>query len=97
MIQTLNVVVLCADLTESTRSLAFKKAYPDRVIQMGVSEQSLAAIAAGLPGRLSSAKLAALVVPAVVAVAVKMSQDDQPGRELRLGHAITSLSCPSPR
>jgi len=43
-----NVVVLCADLTESTRSLAFKKAYPDRFIQMGVSEQSMASIAAGL-------------------------------------------------
>lgn len=43
-----NVVVLSADLTESTRSLAFKKAYPERFIQMGVSEQSLAAIAAGL-------------------------------------------------
>jgi transketolase len=43
-----NVVVLCADLTESTRSLAFKKEFPDRFIQMGVSEQSLAAIAAGL-------------------------------------------------
>jgi transketolase len=43
-----NVVVLCADLTESTRSLAFKKKFPDRFIQFGVSEQSLAAVAAGL-------------------------------------------------
>lgn len=43
-----NIVVLCADLTESTRSLAFKKEFPDRYIQMGVSEQSMAAIAAGL-------------------------------------------------
>lgn len=43
-----NVMVLCADLTESTRSLAFKKEFPDRFVQMGVSEQSLAAIAAGL-------------------------------------------------
>lgn len=43
-----NLVVLCADLTESTRSLAFKKEFPDRFIQMGVSEQSMAVIAAGL-------------------------------------------------
>lgn len=43
-----NLVVLCADLTESTRCLPFKKAFPDRFIQMGVSEQSLVAIAAGL-------------------------------------------------
>jgi transketolase len=43
-----NVVVLCADLTESTRSLAFKQTYPDRFVQLGVSEQALAAIAAGM-------------------------------------------------
>lgn len=43
-----NVVVLCADLTESTRSLAFKQKFPDRFVQMGVSEQSMAAIAAGM-------------------------------------------------
>ncbi len=42
------VVVLCADLTESTRSLGFKQAYPDRFVQLGVSEQSMAAIAAGM-------------------------------------------------
>lgn len=43
-----NIVVLCADLTESTRSLWFKEAYPERFVQMGVSEQSMAAIAAGM-------------------------------------------------
>ncbi|MFC1787888.1 transketolase family protein [Patescibacteria group bacterium] len=43
-----NVMVLCADLTESTRSLAFKAAYPERFVQMGVSEQSMASIAAGM-------------------------------------------------
>lgn len=43
-----NVVVCCADLTESTRNLAFKKAFPDRFVQFGVSEQSLAAVAAGM-------------------------------------------------
>lgn len=43
-----NIVVLCCDLTESTRSAAFKEAYPDRFIQMGIAEQSLAAIAGGL-------------------------------------------------
>lgn len=42
------VVVLCADLTESTRTEGFKNAYPERFVQMGVSEQSLAAIAAGM-------------------------------------------------
>lgn len=42
------VMVLCADLTESTRSLAFKTAFPDRFVQLGVSEQSMASIAAGM-------------------------------------------------
>jgi transketolase len=43
-----NVVVLCADLTESTRSDAFAKKFPKRFFQVGVAEQNLATIAAGL-------------------------------------------------
>ena len=43
-----NVVVLCADLSESTRSEAFAKKYPERFIEMGVAEQNMATIAAGL-------------------------------------------------
>jgi transketolase len=42
------VVVLCADLAESTRSDMFKKRFPDRYIEMGVAEQNLATVAAGL-------------------------------------------------
>lgn len=41
------VVVLCADLAESTRTLAFKEKYPERYIEVGVAEQNLAALAAG--------------------------------------------------
>jgi len=41
------VVVLCADLTESTRSEYFKKEFPDRFIQVGVAEQGMATIASG--------------------------------------------------
>ncbi|MDE2001170.1 MAG: transketolase family protein [Patescibacteria group bacterium] len=43
-----NVVVLCADLTESTRSEAFAKRFPDRFFEVGVAEQNLATIASGL-------------------------------------------------
>ncbi len=43
-----NVMVLCADLSESTRSLLFKQTFPDRYVQLGVSEQSMAALAAGM-------------------------------------------------
>jgi transketolase len=42
------VVALCADLAESTRMLAFKEKYPDRYIELGVAEQNLATVAAGL-------------------------------------------------
>lgn len=43
-----DVVVLCADLTESTRSEAFAKKFPERFFEIGVAEQNLATIAAGL-------------------------------------------------
>lgn len=42
-----NVLVLCADLMESTRSEDFYKAFPERYIEMGVAEQNMAATAAG--------------------------------------------------
>ncbi len=42
------VVVLCADLTESTKSEEFSKKFPDRFFEVGVAEQNMAAIAAGL-------------------------------------------------
>lgn len=43
-----NVVALCADLTESTYAHLFAQKYPDRFFQVGVAEQNMAAIAAGL-------------------------------------------------
>ncbi len=43
-----NVVVLCADLTESTRSEYFQKEFPKRFIEMGVAEQNMAVVASGL-------------------------------------------------
>lgn len=43
-----NIVVLCADLTESTKSEEFAKKFPDRFFEAGVAEQNMAAIAAGL-------------------------------------------------
>lgn len=42
------VVVLCADLFESTRSLAFKETYPERAFEMGVAEQNMMGVAAGM-------------------------------------------------
>lgn len=42
------VVVLCADLAESTRAQWFQKEFPERYIELGVAEQNLAGVAAGL-------------------------------------------------
>lgn len=41
------VIVLCADLAESTRVLEFKETFPKRYIEVGVAEQNLAALASG--------------------------------------------------
>lgn len=43
-----DVVVLCADLTDSTRAGWFKKYYPERFFGFGVSEQDMMGTAAGL-------------------------------------------------
>ena len=43
-----NVVVLTADLSESTQTETFEKKFPDRFFECGVAEQNMAAIAAGL-------------------------------------------------
>ncbi|MHB8591906.1 MAG: transketolase family protein, partial [Vulcanimicrobiaceae bacterium] len=43
-----NVLAICADLVESTRMEAFKRALPAQYIEIGVAEQMLVAMAAGL-------------------------------------------------
>jgi len=42
------VVALCADLAESTRTHWFREKFPERYIEIGVAEQNLATVAAGL-------------------------------------------------
>jgi transketolase len=43
-----NVVAVCADLVESTRMQDFRDVFPERFIEIGVQEQLLAAMSAGL-------------------------------------------------
>lgn len=43
-----NVLALCADLTESTRTEAFAKKFSARFVEMGVAEQNMASVASGL-------------------------------------------------
>ncbi len=42
------IVVLSADLTESTRSKGFAEKFPERFVEVGVAEQNLAGLAAGM-------------------------------------------------
>ena len=43
-----NIVVLDADLSKSTKTEMFKKAYPERFINMGIAESNMMCVAAGL-------------------------------------------------
>lgn len=42
------VVAACADLTDSTKMNAFAEAFPDRFIEVGIGEQNLVTVGAGL-------------------------------------------------
>ncbi len=42
------IVALCADLTESTAIMPFKKKYPSRFVEIGVAEQNMAGVASGM-------------------------------------------------
>lgn len=42
------VVACCADLTDSTQMSLFKEAFPDRFVEIGVAEQNLVTVGAGL-------------------------------------------------
>ncbi len=43
-----DVVALCADLNESTRTNLFADKFPERFVQVGVAEQNLATVASGM-------------------------------------------------
>lgn len=42
------VVALCADLTESTTINVFKNRFPERYVEVGIGEQSMASVASGM-------------------------------------------------
>lgn len=42
------VVALCADLTGSTKTDLFAKEFPNRFVEMGIGEQSMASVASGM-------------------------------------------------
>lgn len=43
-----NIVAACADLTESTQMHLFREAFPERFVEIGVAEQNLVTVGAGM-------------------------------------------------
>jgi transketolase len=43
-----NVVVLCADLADSTKTGTFKQKFPKQFVEAGIAEQNMAGVAAGM-------------------------------------------------
>jgi transketolase len=46
--EDVRVVALCADLTESTTINIFKNRFPERYVEVGIGEQSMASVASGM-------------------------------------------------
>jgi transketolase len=46
--KNVNIIVLEADLKESTQSIQFESAFPDRFFEIGIAEQNMIGIAAGM-------------------------------------------------
>lgn len=59
------VMVLCADLVDSTRVTKFKEKYPRQFVEMGVAEQNLVTVASGLAatGKIAFASSYAVFCP----------------------------------
>jgi transketolase C-terminal domain/subunit len=64
-----NLIVLDADLNTSSRTDCFRKAYPDRFLQIGIAEQNLFGVAAGL------ASTGFIPVPSTFAVFLRTARD----------------------
>ncbi len=43
-----NIVMLCADITESVKASTYRNAFPDRFVEMGIAEQNMMGVAAGM-------------------------------------------------
>lgn len=43
-----DIVALCADLTDSTKTSTFSNKFPERFVEMGIAEQSMASVASGM-------------------------------------------------
>ncbi|MEK6900360.1 MAG: transketolase C-terminal domain-containing protein, partial [Nanoarchaeota archaeon] len=96
-----NVVVLCADLSESTRSEWFQKRFPERYVQVGVAEQNMASLASGMAaaGKVAFISSYAVFSPGRNNEQIRTtisynSWESKPGREInvKIGGAHAGIS-----
>ena len=66
-----DLVVVTADVSKSTRSIKFKEKFPDRFFSVGIAEQNLVGIAAGLA---AAGKIVFAVSPASFLTARALEQ-----------------------
>jgi transketolase len=88
-----DVVVLDADLSKSTQTHLFGKAYPDRFINCGIAEQNMVTIAAGLAssGKIPFASTFAVFLPGRCFDQIRMSIA-QPGLNVKLVTTHSGIS-----
>ena len=80
-----NIVVLDADLSHSTMTKYFAEAYPDRFFNIGIAEQNMVSIAAGLAssGKIPFASTFAVFAPGRCFDQIRMSVA-QPGHNVKI-------------
>jgi transketolase len=88
-----DVVVLDADLSRSTQTQLFAKAYPERFFDCGIAEQNMVTIAAGLAsaGKIPFASTFAVFVPGRCFDQIRMSIA-QPGLNVKLVTTHSGIS-----
>ena len=88
-----DVVVLDADLSKSTQTQLFAKAYPERFFDCGIAEQNMVTIAAGLAsaGKIPFASTFAVFVPGRCFDQIRMSIA-QPGLNVKLVTTHSGIS-----
>jgi len=88
-----DIVVLDADLAKSTQTFMFAKAYPDRFFDVGIAEQNMVGIAAGLAGsgKIPFASTFAVFLPGRCFDQVRMSVA-QPGLNVKLATTHSGIS-----
>ena len=87
------IVMLDGDVGSSTRADIFEKAHPDRYLQMGIAEQNMLGVAAGLATMGLVPFISTFVVVRGGPAARPDPRADRPARRQREDHARATRAC----